>query len=249
MVPAVDGVAVVDVGGVAVVGLVPAPGVMVPVPGVVPPTGGVVPGVALGVVPGVVVGVVPGVVLGVVGDTPVLPTPVVGGQSDEVRVVPGILVVVLGAVPGEGVMVPVELVVVPVDGVIVPVELGVVGHVLLCTGFVVVEVGDGSVPDVDGDVVGEVFVVVGMAGVVPCCEELPVAVPGAVVVGMLGDVPPAPVVCAAATPTQRQSAAVSVNTRVIINISPELIGWDGARQVVDAYKPVLGNSYKLSISN
>ena len=221
MVPVVEGeVVVVDAGGVAVVGVVPIPGVVVgevPVTGVVPPTGGVVPGVVLGVVPGVVLGVVPGVVLGVVLGVVVGVAPVVGGHTRVVA--DGLMVVLPVEVPGEVVLLIVP-VVVPVEGVIVPVELGDVAQIPLCIGLVVVvDVGDGVVPDCAGLVDGKLLFVVGMDGVVPWTDEFPVAVPGAVVVGIAGVVPPAPVVCAAAIPTQRHTAAVSESKRVIMRIS------------------------------
>lgn len=213
-----------DDGGVVV------PGVMVPVGevlGVVLPAGGVVPGVVLGVVPGVMLGVVPGVVLG--------NGAAVGGQIvDEADG----LTVVVGGVGVPGVLDGGVLGLMPGDGVIVPTFVGqfsdeveVVAEGVMLEG---VELDDGKVPAVDCDTLGFV-VVVGMVGVVPGLAELPDCAPGALVVGMAGVVPLVPVVCAAAIPTQRHSAAISERTRVIMRISPCVyIYWDGRMRGGDA---------------
>lgn len=201
-----------------------------------PTGGGVVPGVL--VVPGVIVpagevvgvvlpagGVVPGVVLG--------NGAAVGGQSvDDAE---GLTVVVGGVVPGvleDGV-----LGFMPGDGVIVPTFVGQFSDDV--EAGIVVELGDGTVPVVDWDVAGFV-VVVGIVGVVPGLVEVPDCAPGALVPGIAGVAPAVPVVCAAAIPTQRHSAAMSESTRVNMRISPcRLCLWEGRLVADGCLKTVL----------
>ena len=79
-----------------------------------------------------------------------------------------------------------------------------------------VEAGLGTVEVAAGLVF---WVVVGMAGVVDWVAPAPVAVPGAVVAGIAGVVPLAPVVWAAATPKQRLRTAAIMIARVVMELS------------------------------
>lgn len=182
---------------------------------------------------GVVV-VVPGMVLVAPG---VVPTPFVvlvagvvppAGNPVEVevpvphRVESGVIVVAddvdAGGVIPDGV-VPGELMVAVPAAELVPlgVVVPLVGPAQRPDWGVVDEVADGNVAEAAGVVLGSELSVVEVAGVVPVCE--PAAIPGAVVVGMAGVVPPAAGVCAAAIATVRHTAAANVSKRLNIGIS------------------------------